>query len=431
MAGFLSCLISNMEAAKFIILNAAPRSHGVIWGTEVIAMLGRDVSVPVRILFLYWGRRGLSRFALDLAHAALANERLDAAISVSRQNESLPAFAELGDRLLLVDTFETNAGALTNAWRIPQLQRQLIDYVTSHRVEMVIELMPHAWSSFVMPVVKARGVRYAVVVHDADTHPGDYRSSSIKLLVERSITQADVILTLSETVAGRLAAAGVPRTKIARLFHPDLDFGGIATRQLPNKGDPVRLAFFGRIMPYKGLALFLDTVELLRNEGIAIEVGVFGEGALGPNVARLAILGAEVVNRWLTEAEIGAMLKRYHAVVLSHIEASQSGVAATAFGAELPVVATPVGGLVDQVKDGVNGLLAARVDADSMADAVKRMIGNSQLYSGMCNYLKETKAERSMSRFVEDCVTLARSERPVVVDTQPLGEAGESSSSSA
>ena len=125
-------------------------------------------------------------------------------------------------------------------------------------------------------------------------------------------------MTLSDAVASRLLAQGqVPRDKICTLFHPDLDFAGRHALGPPQPGEPLRLFFFGRIMPYKGLPLFLDMVDQLRENGIAVEVGVFGEGSLGRSAQRLSAMGAEVVNRWLTEAEIGALLPRFHAIVLS------------------------------------------------------------------------------------------------------------------
>ena len=81
--------------------------------------------------------------------------------------------------------------------------------------------MPHVWSSMVLPVVQAAGARYCTVVHDADAHPGDY-TSWVNRLLERSLASADRVLTLSEAVAGRLAATGtLPRAKIFTLFHPD------------------------------------------------------------------------------------------------------------------------------------------------------------------------------------------------------------------
>lgn len=365
-------------------------------------------SEPPRVMFIYWGRRGLSRFALDVARAALANESISATISVSRQNENFAAFRELGDAVLPVDTFTSNIGALLQAWRLPIMRRQLLQHIALHRPEVVIDLMPHVWSSFVAPAIKAAGVRFVPIIHDASAHPGDYRSGWVEWLTKRTLRQADLILTLSASVAGRIRGeGGVSHDRIFPLFHPDLDFGARYTVKTPRPGEPWRLVFFGRIMPYKGLPLFLDMVDELRNQGIPVEVGLFGEGNLGSSGPRLKAMGAEVINRWLTEAEIGELLPRFHAIVLSHVEASQSGVAAAAFGAGLPVIATPVGGIIEQVEDEVTGVVAARADATALAEAAKRLLRDPQLYQLVCYNIVALKGDRSIASFAEQCVSHA------------------------
>ncbi len=361
-----------------------------------------------RVMFVYLGRRGLSRFAYDVARAGLADKAMAASIMVSRQNELYSAFSDLGEAHLAVDTFNSNPGAILQAWRIPLIRRQLRQHLRSVRPQVVIELMPHVWSSFIAPVIKAAGVRYVPIIHDASSHPGDYRSASIEWLTSRSLRQADRILTLSGTVAGRIKATRLGlRTEIMPLFHPDLDFGGRHGLGPPQLGEPMRLAFFGRIMPYKGLPLFLDMIDELRGQGIAVEVGVFGEGDLGACRARLEAMGAQVINRWLTEAEIGALLPLYHAIVLSHVEASQSGVAATAFGIGLPVIATPVGGIIEQVEDKMTGVLAARADASALAEAAKRLLLDPGLYQLIRHNSVAFDGDRSMARFVKECVSHA------------------------
>jgi glycosyltransferase involved in cell wall biosynthesis len=367
---------------------------------------GGDVrSRQARVMLLYWGRRGLSRFVIEVARATLASETVSATLSVSRQNENFAAFTELGEGVMPVDTFSTGLGALLQAWRVPIIRKRLLRHIAAHRPEVVIELMPHVWSSFIAPAIKAAGVRYVTLVHDADPHPGDHRTAAVQWLAKRTCRQADLIVTLSGAVAGRLRARGqVPHDKICTLFHPDLDFEGRRVLEPPRPGEPLRLLFFGRIMPYKGLPLFLDMVDHLREDGIAVEVGVFGEGSLGPSSRRLSAMGAEVINRWLTEAEIGSLLPRFHAIVLSYIEASQSGVAAAAFGAGLPVIATPVGGIIEQVQDGVNGMLALSADAIALAEAAKRLLFDPQLYRAICHNLAATRDDRSVARFVGDIV---------------------------
>jgi glycosyltransferase involved in cell wall biosynthesis len=367
---------------------------------------------PSRVMFLYWGRRGMTQFAYEVARAALADQRIAASVSVSRQNESFAKFDEFGPAVFPIDTFSANIGTLTQAWRIPLLRRRLVARLREDRTQVVIELMPHVWSSFVTPAIRAAGVRYVTIIHDADAHPGDYRSGWVKRVLDDAVNKADLVLTLSEAVSGRLAATGrLSQQKHVTLFHPDLGYGAakVPAPQPPEPGAALRLLWMGRIMPYKGLPLFLDAVDMLRAKGHAVEVGVFGEGALGNNADRLSAIGAEVVNRWLTEAEIAAVLPRFHAVVLSHTEASQSGIVGTALGAGLPTIATPVGGIVEQIKDRQTGMLAARADASALADVIIQLLRDPQLYRAICLNIAKTRETRSVARFVEDCVSQALS----------------------
>jgi glycosyltransferase involved in cell wall biosynthesis len=361
---------------------------------------------PARVMFVYWGRRGaLTQFTLEVGRAALANQQLAATISVSRQNEAFASYQEFGPALFAVDTFAKNSGAVLLGWRIAILRRRLYQRLLDDGAKAVVELMPHVWSPFVMPAAKAARARYVTIVHDAVSHSGDHRSQAVRWAVDRAMSQADLILTLGGTVARRIEALGnVPRDKLRHLFHPDLSYGAPSERTPPQPREPLRLMFLGRIMRYKGLPLFLDAIDILRREGLPLEVGVFGEGKLGASAPRLADLGAEVINRWLSETEMVSLLQRYHTVVLSHIEASQSGVVAAAFGAGLPVVATPVGGLIEQIRDGVNGILADRADAPALAHAIKRLLLDARLYRSICKQLATSKDERSMARFVQDCV---------------------------
>jgi len=360
-------------------------------------------------MFLYWGRRGaMPLFTLQLGRAALTIPGLEPTICVSRQNALFPDYAALGPALLPIDTFTKNTGAFTQAWRLPALRASLAHHVKTHRIDAVVDLMTHVWSPFAASAVQQAGARYLAIVHDADAHPGD-PTTWVKALTDHGLRKADGIITLSHAVADRLVMTGtVPPERIATLFLPDL-----ALSEAPSPppefrpGQPIALMFLGRIMPYKGFGLFLEMIEILRGRGHNIQAGVFGEGNIDAYNSRLTAIGAEVVNRWLTEAEIAAVLPRYHAVVLSHTEASQSGVTAVAFGAGRPVVVTPVGGLAEQVADGVTGTIASAVDAPALAAAVERLFASPQTYADMCANVMTSRNSRSMRRFVERCIAVA------------------------
>ena len=78
-----------------------------------------------------------------------------------------------------------------------------------------------------------------------------------------------------------------------------------------------------------------------------------------------------------------------------------------ALAAGAPMVATPVGGLVEQVQDGIIGTIASSVDAPALAAAVKRLVLDPVLYKSVCTNIAQRADQRSMSRFVRDCVACA------------------------
>lgn len=355
-------------------------------------------------MFTYWGRRGpITQFALLLASEAVGHPDLSPIISVSRQNECFDKFVPYGQHLFPVDTFRHPALGALLPWRVLSLRRDLYAKVREEKIEAVIELMPHIWSPLVMQAARSAGAKYFAIVHDADPHVGD-RTSLVNDWLKESWKRADGVITLSGAVAGRLEESErIPMAKLFTLFHPDLCY---SKNPFPpvRLEKPYRLLFLGRIVRYKGLPLFLDMAELLRKQGIDVRIGVFGEGVIGAWEERLGQLDAEVVNHWLTPDEIVGVLSRYHAVVVSHTEASQSGVIAAAFGAGTPVIATPVGGLVEQVKDGVTGILASRADGAALADAAKRLLLDSDLYDAIRANIERTKDNRSMRRFVDELI---------------------------
>lgn len=361
-----------------------------------------------RILLLYLGRRGaMSRFTFEAMQAAASTPGMRASVCISKQNESSELYAEFGPDLISVDTFGSHVGAVLSAWRIPLIGRRLAAEIKSRRISVVIDLMPHVWSAALARYIRRADAKYLAVAHDAEAHPGD-STSLVKSVTDLALRQADFVVTLSESVANELRASRrIQGQRLVTLFLPVLSYRSPSELTPRREDQPLRLLFLGRIMPYKGLTLFAEMLEILRGRGHRIEAGVFGEGDLGAEAPRLAKIGAEVVNRWLSDEEIGSALARYDVVVVSHVEASQSGVIAAAFGAGLPVVATPVGGLPEQVAHGVNGLVAAEASAQALAAAIERIVLEKGLYDVLCAGVRKQLDERSMQRFVAECARVA------------------------
>ena len=200
---------------------------------------------------------------------------------------------------------------------------------------------------------------------------------------------------------------------VRTLFHPHLHFSEPTRPAWPSAGEPFRVLFLGRVLPYKGLDLLIEAIEGLRATGLAIELGVFGEGALGSSADRLKAMGAEVENRWLSANEMSAVIARYHAIALSHKEASQSGIAALAAGHCVPVVANPVGGLVEQIIDGRTGIIASAAKATALGEAIASLARDCRLSDTITSALQADCDHNSMGAYLSrvlECLTEAQAQ---------------------
>jgi len=106
--------------------------------------------------------------------------------------------------------------------------------------------------------------------------------------------------------------------------------------------------------------------------------------------------GIELENRWIPEDEIGGFFASADVVVAPYTEASQSGVIATAFAAGVPVVATPVGGLAEQVRHRVTGIVTETVDASGVANGIRALLEDRTLYE-RCAQGASEEAESRLS----------------------------------
>lgn len=322
-----------------------------------------------------WGRRG----AGPLVAAVTARElgRLDGVetvLSLSTGAELLRgANAPVND--LPVRTYASVAQfgvrLLSAPWLVPGLAAR----VRAARVDVALCAMPAPFDVAMAAALRRVGVPFAVVVHDAQLHPGD--RFPMQMVLQRALLRrAGLLFALSGHVAGQLRAQGLrPGQALRSATLPPFVFDP-PPPPVRAHGGPVRLLSFGRLMPYKGLDLLADAMERLPDPG-AFELRVVGSGPEGPELARLrALPGVVVENRWVPEAELGHLLGWADAMVLTHREASQSGVAAAAMAAGRWIVATRVGGLEEQLRGDPMAVPCAP-DAGSIAAAIASLPGRA------------------------------------------------------
>jgi glycosyltransferase involved in cell wall biosynthesis len=315
-----------------------------------------------------WGRRGAGpRYAAMLADGLREVEGVQAMLSLSRQSEILGgADAPLCD--LPVDTYQGWRGLLLRLPRLPFEVGGLAARIAALRPDAAICAMPAPLDMLMAAALRRAKVPYAVVVHDADLHPGDVHGLQM-VLQRRLASRADAVVALSRHVGDRLLEQGVARAgRLVLSEHPPLHFGPLPPAPRAH-GGRLRLLCFGRLLPYKGLDLLAEAMAALGGRA-DMELRVVGSGPESAVLDQLRGLpGVRVENRWVPEEEVAAILAWSDALVLPYREASQSGVAAAALAARRFVVATRVGGISEQLEGSPLARLVAP-EAGALAEAL-------------------------------------------------------------
>ncbi len=146
---------------------------------------------------------------------------------------------------------------------------------------------------------------------------------------------------------------------------------------------PIRILHPGFVRPYKGADLAIRALAELRRSGVEAEILVRGEfwGVEPDDLRRLANEidvsdSVTITDKYVSDSDMSAMLQNCHIVLLPYRSATQSGLVPLATASLRPIVATPVGGLPEQVQPGISGVVASGTDPTSVALALESVINN-------------------------------------------------------
>ena len=243
------------------------------------------------------------------------------------------------------------------------------------------------WSTVQAPAMRlalgAAGSRphVAVMVHNVVPHERHVADLALTRMVLRRCDQAVVH---TSPLATELAAVA-PGVEVTITPHPP---NVILTPQPLPPGPPWRLLVFGHVRDYKGLDLALDTVAELRGRDVPVEMTVAGQfwGPLEPWQERLEVAGlggiVSLKPGYIADADLDELFAGHHLVLSAYRSATTSGVVPLAASAGRASVVTPVGGLAEQVIDGVSGIVSVGTNPHEIADAIGRAISMVQSLTG-------------------------------------------------
>ncbi len=148
---------------------------------------------------------------------------------------------------------------------------------------------------------------------------------------------------------------------------------------IPDPDEPPHALFVGRLSPEKGALEFAAATEGLPRT-------IVGDGPLLDQVP-------DAVG-FVPSTEVGGFYARAAVVCVPSLREGYGMAAAEAMAHGRPVVASAVGGLVDLVEDGVNGLLVPPGDVAALRAAVVRLLEDPELRARLGAVGRERARER-------------------------------------
>lgn len=319
-----------------------------------------------------------SGFQLPLLNSL---NNLCSAKAICAQSSPITRSERLADRVLFTPI---TAYSARTALQFPVrywFDFQKVTAVIAKHASVVHVTMGSPWDALYLKAAKKAGVPIIVTIHDAERHPGE-EGNAYDHAEKIFLRYADHIATVSKFVHD----GWTKRTQLPIPAH--LIEGGLITQQerpIPSRKFPadrkIRVLFLGRIHEYKGLSLLLDAMLRLKCTNDNLTLTIAGSGDLRDYMDRINQLGnVTLINEWIEDGQVRSILADSDILAMPYIEASQSGVALDGLWASLPIVATPVGALTEQLTHLTDSVIADSVSVESIELAIKKIIGDPVLY---------------------------------------------------
>jgi glycosyltransferase involved in cell wall biosynthesis len=133
----------------------------------------------------------------------------------------------------------------------------------------------------------------------------------------------------------------------------------------------------GLIRPYKGVDVLLEAWPEVRRRVPQASLLVAGRPMMDTRALRFDQPGVVFLPRYLSDAELAAILRRADAVVLPYRRIDNSGVLAAALAFAAPIVMTDVGGFGELHRSQGVGVLVPAGDADALAAALAGVLADA------------------------------------------------------
>lgn len=233
---------------------------------------------------------------------------------------------------------------------------------------------------------------------------------------QNMLVEVDHVVAVCDWVQQVLLRNGVPGTKltlcrqgIAVVADLSKDNSRAVMTDRTIASSELRICFLGRLDPTKGIHILLQAIRSIPHAALRLDVYGVAQGKGGRDyeqTLRLLAMGDDRIEFVppVPATEIVETLKRYDllAVPSQWLETGPL-VVLEAFAAGVPVIGSRLGGIVELVEDGVNGLLVEASSVTAWKMSLQRLCLEPKLIESLRS---EVKAPRTMKIVSEEMISL-------------------------
>jgi glycosyltransferase involved in cell wall biosynthesis len=245
----------------------------------------------------------------------------------------------------------------------------------------------YPWVLFWMVWNTKVSIPFLITLHDPEPHPGnlwEFLNGKFRKFV---IKRAKSIHIHSNQFLETTKQLGAKNVIV-------IPHGSFADRFLQYKQNNIKrekaALFFGRLEAYKGIDILIEAGLLLNGK---IKIIIAGPGKLPPMLLDKINQNPtifELHNYFLTDSKVAELFQRASVCVLPYKQATQSAVPLIAAAFGVPVIASAVGGFLEDIPR-VGGLLVPPNDPVALAKGIEQAIGITPLYPHELSFLYISK----------------------------------------
>ena len=222
-------------------------------------------------------------------------------------------------------------------------------------------------------------LRFVVIVLELPFPiPTGLRALKQRFVFSALLNSASVIVTNSKFIREQMVTFGVPSNKVSVIYPPGqkLSRKSIVGEQ---EKSPLQIICVSNIRCKKGQEYLVHALHLLRDLDFnAILVGMTKEEEYTDRVRRLikeyGLCDRVKLTGWVSIDELARAYETSTVFVLPSLYEPLGIVIQEAMSFRLPILATNVGGIPEQVRDGKEALLVPPADPEAMSNELRRLL---------------------------------------------------------